>query len=160
MPNGQYPSILPGQVLTAALLASMLSSSAWKTSATTYTTTLTSDPDLTVPVAASAMCTFDCFVSYTSTLTSNSAIEYNFAIPSGATLVGNAVAYVGGAINLSGNGLADNSVDAKGGTSVPIWATGTLITGTTAGSVTAQFKQTSGTLTIAAGSRMSLRRIQ
>src|SRR5215470_3983191 len=56
MPQGQFPAILAGQLITAALLQSMVPVTAYKAVDTSRsnTTTPAADADLVIPVAANA----------------------------------------------------------------------------------------------------------
>lgn len=165
MPQGQYPGILPGQELTAALLNSMTPLGAWKTSATTYTSTsFVADPDLQVPVAANAQYGVDVYVPYATGSTANNSQSFEFTAPAGAAVFINGTYYSGGSVNLSGNlGLSTaRGFDGKSTTIIPLILSGTLITGGTAGTFGMSFEVTTAgnTLILQPGSRMSLKRLQ
>src|SRR5579875_94062 len=99
MPNGQYPSILAGTQPNATVFTKMIPLNAWKTSSTSITsnTTMAVDPDLQLPVAASAMYAIDMFISYTAALVTSSQANgmlWEMTGPTGATLYLNPIEYL------------------------------------------------------------------
>lgn len=120
MPNGQYPSLVAGEAITASLLQSFLPIFAYKAvdTARTTTTALTADPDLSVTVPAAGTYFLDGYLYFEGgTL---NASDFNFellsvgnlfyhlagASPASAVLIGNTY---GGSqqIALGTNGLGN-----------------------------------------------------
>lgn len=86
MPQGQYPTVLAGEVLTASLLQAFAPTVAYKavdTSRATFTT-LTADPDLVIPTIANAVYTVDAYFNFEGGTAG--ASDFNFEFTSNGTL--------------------------------------------------------------------------
>jgi hypothetical protein len=85
MPQGQYPQILAGQDGVASLLQAFAPLNAYKavdTSRASFTT-LTADPDLSIPVAANAEYYWQCFLDYEGGTQGSSDLKLQWSVPSG-----------------------------------------------------------------------------
>jgi hypothetical protein len=81
----QYPVAAVGQRLTAEFIASMLPQTVRKASNTARisTTTLTPDPDLTLPVEANSSYRFECMLYHDGAAAAD--FKWSFTAPSGST---------------------------------------------------------------------------
>jgi hypothetical protein len=86
MPNGQFPPILAGTTLTAALFAEMEPIYAWKAGDTgrSLTTTVADDPDLQITVPAAGTYEFSGYLNYEGNTGGSS--DMKFAMSSVGTL--------------------------------------------------------------------------
>jgi hypothetical protein len=166
MPVGQFPAIVAGEILTASLLQSFAPTYAYKAtdlSRATFTT-LTADPDLSIPTVANAVYEVNGYLNYEGgtigasdiiiELTSNGTLRYQIlsADPSAGVVIGN---------TFQGSGTKALATNGAGNLRAASLA-GTLIAGGTAGSLTLLWAQntSSATATILhAGSRLAIRRI-
>jgi hypothetical protein len=163
----QYPPINAGTTPTIAVLQAMLPQNGLKSSGTprTSTTTMTADPDLSVPVAANAKYDVEMTLVYNGAATGSGDLKFQLAGPSGATFAGmftgiaNPLATAVNSVTLSttqvsyGNGT---------GNPLPCKVSGTLFTSATPGSLTLNWAQntSSGTATtLMTGSKLSARRV-
>lgn len=158
------PLIQSGQRLTPALLNSPV---AWKTADTsrTSTTTLTADPDLSVPVLANAVYLVALYVAHTY----DAACDFRFSWsgPSGATMTN----WTADWRTVDGNEVSGafasltSSVPLTSGSGTltqPLWAHGLLIVGGTAGTFAftwAQNTSSANAAIVRAGSVLRLERI-
>lgn len=178
MPSGQYPQVLAGQSLTADLLEAMVPWQAWKTGNTprASTVTLAADPDLSVPVAANATYEVTGILGYTAggPVASGGAggINFTLAAPAGSsggwsadgwglgtTLVAGVFPFT--AFATTTPPANSHSLNGSGGTQLSSKLEGTLITGSTPGSLVLWWCQAGadGTATVLlAGSRLKARR--
>lgn len=172
----QYPVITAGQRITGALLQSMLPQVAYKVANTdrTATTTLTDDPDLTLPLAANATYRIEMRI-YFATTTGTGAPLFKTAwdVPSGAT--GNrtcmgpgSAATDSGGDNMAGHYGVHNPPTAVtyGGrgssTNLCIALETAVLTTTTAGNVALQWAQATSSATpvrVGTGSSITATRI-
>jgi hypothetical protein len=156
LPSGSFPSILAGSTITAALLSSMLPQFAWKTADTSRATTtvLANDPDLVLPMAASASYLFLVSLDYEGAAVGTGDIKWHFTGPTGFTMRyhrwhvdTSGAASVGGLASESGTPTAGSAGAAslKG-----ITMAGTVFNGSSSGNLTFQWAQntSSGTATI------------
>lgn len=167
-----YPTFRAGQKVTGELLSSALPRTARKISDTTYTTTsVVSDPELTLEVEANAVYMMEGTI-YTSHTVPNSDLVIDWDAPSGTdgtwSGTGRAVDTAGvdsGDAKMIGTAITASrsfgTDDGGSGTPTATLVTATVIVGSTAGSYTAQFGMltASGTLTVFTDSFITLRRI-
>ena len=167
-----YPTFRAGQKVTGSLLTSMQTRTARKTADSTYTTTaVVSDAELTLTVEANAVYLMHGTI-YSSHSVANSDLVIDWDAPSGTdgTWSGTGRAVDTGGIDsgdakMIGTGITASrsfgTDDGGAAASTATLVTATLITGSTAGSYTAQFGMltASGTLTIFTDSFITLQRI-
>lgn len=173
MPSGQWPQILAGQELAADLLQSFVSYEAWKTGPTplTSTVTLTADPDLVIPVLASATYDISGVLGYTAGGPINSGgaggIDFTLTAPTGSsggfTATGwqLGTALVMGIFPFTSFGTG-HALNGNGATSCSALIEGTLIAGTAAGSLGVSWCQAGADTTstiLLTGSRLKVKRI-
>jgi len=163
-----YPNILAGQRITAALLNSMQPQTVIKPSdqSVTSSTTLVNDNDLVAAVVASATYIFACYLDYEGGTQGSSDLKWQWALPSGATLryqnIG--VGTGGGAVTgATCTGATIVAFGTSGAASlVAASMTGTLVMSTSPGFLQFKWAQntSSGTATIVhAQSSLSLARV-
>ncbi len=147
-----YPVITAGMALTSALLQSMLPQRGIKSSnlSRASTTSMTADPDLTVPVAANAKYDVDLTLAYNGAATNTGDLKFQLAGPSGATF-GGTIFGVGnplGTFNLYVS-LSTTQVVYGNGTGNPLGCivSGTLFTSGTAGNLTVNWAQNTSNAT-------------
>lgn len=167
MPNGQYPVITAGQDPTASLLQAFAPLAAWKLGDTSRSNTVTpaADPDLTIPVAASAVYELSCYWRYEGGTLGSADFAWKWSVPTGANLYATiANQSTAGAATVGGDQTTNTVTagSAGAGNVRGVTLTGTVTTSATTGSVTLLWSQ--GTLNatatiLHAGSRFSLRRI-
>jgi hypothetical protein len=164
------PTWTPGEVLASADVNSwFVPLSVVKPGDTTITssTTLASDPDLVLAVAASASYSVDCYIDYEGGVQGSSDLKWEWTGPSGAGL---SMTYF--CIGTGGGGIVGNVIIALssaqatgtngGGTKMGLWMRGILNVSSTAGSFQFKWAQntSSGTGTIVhADSHLMLRRV-
>lgn len=168
-----YPAFRAGQKVSGELLASMLPRTARKVTDSTMTsTTVASDPELSLTVEANAVYEMNGLI-YCNNTTSVSDIVIDFDAPSGTdgtwSGVGRAVNVVSGTdsgdAKLIGSAITASrsfgTNDAGAGAPTIVQLTSTLIVGSTAGSYTVQYAllNAGGTLTVYSDSFITLRRI-
>lgn len=173
MPGGYYPAVTAGQALTADLLQAFAGYEAWKTGTTSRASTvvLAADPDLVVPVAANATYDVEGVLGYTAGGPINSGgaggIDFTLTAPSGSSGGFTATGWqLGTSLSMgifpfTAWGTA-HALNGNGATSCSAFISGTLLTGSTAGSLGLSWCQAgaSGTATILlAGCRLRARRI-
>lgn len=173
MPGGQYPVILAGQDLDADTLQALTEYEAWKTGTTSRASvvSLAADPDLVIPVAANAAYDVSGVLGYTAggPISSGGAggIDFTLTAPAGSSggftatgwQLGSSLAMGIFPFTAFGTGHALNG---NGATTCAAIVTGTLITGTAAGSLALSWAQAgaSGTATVLlAGCRLAVKRI-
>jgi hypothetical protein len=160
MPDSQYPAFYAGQVLTASQIQALAPLEAWKTTATSRTTTTVSiDPDLQLALAANATYDVEASIIYQGA----GGFNFGWTIPSGAS-GGYTAAFSlsGSAVGIYGYAWGTGVIAATGtGTVFGILLKGTLITGTTAGTFGLNWADdtTSDTAQTGAGSILKARRI-
>lgn len=161
------PTWVPGQILTAADVNS------WFVPLVAYksadlgrnTATLSADPDLTVPVIASAVYTVECVLFYKAN-NIDVIFQWKFNIPAGSA----GGLYYAAYLNSSGSSLideADQWTDTHGADApvnpniYPVFIRGTLATAGTAGNLTLSWAGPSAvpTTTLCARSHMVLQRV-
>ena len=154
MPQGQFPTILPGMDYVASLIQSLAPFTAWKEVdlPRSNTTTLANDGDLTVPVVANGRYIFLALLFATSAAISTADLKVAFTWPSGGAgkwgsaglATGSAVPNWNAARTSSG---ASSAFGVNGAT--PTWALlgGTLLNGATPGSLTVQWAQNTSNAT-------------
>lgn len=162
-----YPSIAAGSRITAGLLNSMLPLTVIKPAdeSVTSSVTLQNDNDLLASVVANAQYDVECMLNYEGGTQGASDLKAGFTVPSGATLK-LCPAYVDTSGNFHiGNNLTGGTTISAGsnGAGVPrtLTMTGTLVVGSTAGTLQLQWAQntSSGTPTIVhTGSSLTLTR--
>lgn len=163
--------LLAGQRLTAAGLQAIAPLQAWKSSDTSRasTTTLTADPDLTFPVAASAVYRLDGLLGYTGDVTGSGGIQFAFTVPAGATLQWSAFYYAtavsAAGLNLAGTAGAGIAISAvtDGAVQLPVFVRGWLSVSTTPGTLAltwAQNASDANATVLKAGSHLTLMRMQ
>lgn len=88
MAASQFPQVLAGEILTAALLQSFAPQTVRKAADTsrTSTTALASDPDLQFTVAASGVYFFWLFIKYEGGTQGSSDFKTGWSVPSGTTM--------------------------------------------------------------------------
>ena len=156
MPSGQYPAFFAGQIITAALLQSLAPLNAYKAGDTprATNTTLANDPDLSIPVAASAVYFLICYLDYEGGTLGSSDIKVQWNAPAGATLRYQAFGTnTSGAVASQGTrtqGTANAFGTAGAGNLQGLTMWGTLFMSTTPGSFVLQWAQntSNGTATI------------
>lgn len=162
------PVWVPGQVLTASDVNNWLvPQGVVKPSGTpvTSSTTVISDPDLVLPVVASATYIFECYLGFTAT--SGGDLKWTWAVPAGASLLYEAVHNEGGATGLNNSTLtysdANTILGAGAGATVEAVAMrGNLVVAGTAGNLQLRWAQNTsnaGATTIRAQSHLWLQRI-
>jgi hypothetical protein len=135
-----------GQRLTAAALNAAIGLTARKAANTAraLTTTLTADPDLTIPVLANSSYLVTIFLLYNGAATNTGDLKFGFSVPSGASLPGGVIG-VANPLAVFTNSLTASSVLVSygNGTGNPLWCgvTATLLTSSTAGSLTLTWAQ-------------------
>lgn len=167
MPAVQFPVINAGTTYTASLLASMIPFAAVKGADTPVTSSITliNDPDLSAPLAANGIYSFEALANYTTGTPGSSDMKGGWTVPAGASLVWGCVHYgTGGSLFTDtvftsgqtlvfyGNGTAQRSV----------FITGTVTNGATAGPLQFQWAQNAIFATptvLKAGSLLSVRRL-
>jgi hypothetical protein len=168
MPEGQYPTVYAGQVLTAGLLQSFAPLRAWKASSSTYSSaTLADDADLQLPVVANAWYDVAAVIFFSTATSGDVGMNAELYGPAGAAwtlaLLAAIVsgATVGPNVNTASTGLFE--LHTPGATSAITAATfkGTLNTGGTPGTFGFEFAEhTSGDpVTVLAGSQLTAARI-
>lgn len=163
-----YPVITAGMALTSALLQSMLTQSAFKASGTsrTSTTTLTADPDLSVPLAASATYDFEMDLVYNGGTNGSSDLKFGFTGPSGYAMNFGAfiVSIPAGVASVGGTQVTTTASGTVGaGTPLAVRVSGAVTTSLTAGALTLTWAQntSSGTATtLMTGCKMRARRVK
>lgn len=168
MPSGQFPVILAGMDYTADLIQSLALPWAWKAAdlPRSNTTTLASDPDLSIAVAANAAYHVWGWVYATGAAISTADIKLAWSAPSGAAGAWDGLGYSTASTTVSlssGAGLASSrsfGVNGANFSSVRIEA---YVTTTTAGSLALQWAQNTSNATattLKAGSRLIAVRVQ
>lgn len=167
-----YPTILAGQRITAALLTSMQAQIAYKTTSTSRasTTTIASDPDLQLPVAANAVYSLEGLLVYNGGNVSDD-LRMGWAAPSGASMTWVATGQNTSATTGVGTVITDAQdltstayslgtiANARGMTAM---LRGLLITSSTAGNLVlqwAQFTSSATATSMLAGSHIGLQRV-
>jgi hypothetical protein len=156
MPSGQFPAISAGQLLTAALLLSMIPQTAWKSAdlPRNTTTTVTADPDLQFAVAANGTYIFAAFLFASGPALGTADIKVAFTAPTGA-------AFAWSGIGISTSSTSPNIVAVRttsgssnpfgiNGSETPAILFGAVINGATPGSFALEWAQntSNGTPTI------------
>jgi hypothetical protein len=164
----RYPVINAGTTPAVGILNEMLPQEAFKASGTSRasTTALTADPDLAVPVEASATYDFDMDLVYNGGTNGSSDLKFAFTGPSGYAMSWGAfiVAIPAGVASVGGTQattMASGTVGA--GTMLAVRVSGTVTTSTTAGNLVLTWAQntSSGTATtLMTGCKMSARRVK
>lgn len=92
MPQGQFPTINAGTTYTASLIQSIVPPAGFKSADTSRasTTTMTADPDLTMPLVANGWYTFELWLNYEGGTEGSSDMQFTWSVPAGATLRGSA----------------------------------------------------------------------
>jgi hypothetical protein len=145
------PVWVPGQVLTASDVNTWLAPQGVVKPASQNvisSTVLVNDTDLVLPVAANASYIFDCFLDFTSV--SGADLKVSWAVPSGASLLYQALHNEGGATGLNNSQLiyADSNTlfcAGNGATQVAAGLNGSLITTGTAGNLQLRWAQNTST---------------
>lgn len=162
-----YPVIVAGMAVTSALLQSMLPQSAVKSTGTarTLTTTLTADPDLTVPVTVGAVYDVELSLVYNGFTTGSGDLKFVWSVPSGATFAGGFL----GIANPLGTTIApvtgtSTQVSYGNGTGSTLWCmvSGTLFTSSSGGNLALTWAQNTSNATattLMTGSKLSARRV-
>lgn len=169
MPSGQYPTIYAGQDLTASLLQSMVPQEAWKITNTSAVTsaTLVNDLDLVLPVVAAAVYDFSAFIAYEGNTTGSGDLKAQWTVPAGASLTyqasGGSTSGFGTPVSLGARSAGTAYAYGTDGSGVPcaVTMTGTLIMGSTAGSLQLQWAENTANATgtlLLAGCRLKLER--
>jgi hypothetical protein len=88
MPQGQYPTVYPGELLDASTIQAFAPLNAYKTvdESVKSSTVLVNDSDLHVALAANGIYFFAMLIVYTGGRQGSSDLKGSFAIPAGATL--------------------------------------------------------------------------
>ena len=165
----RFPVINAGTTPTIGVLNQMIPQRAVKSASTSRSsantgTTLTADPDLTVPVDANATYDVEISLPYNGAATGTGDIKFSFSVPSGASITGG----FEGIANPLGVAIlpvttASTLFSASNGTGNALWCkiSCTLFTSGTSGSLTLNWAQntSSGTATtLLAGAKMSAAR--
>jgi len=164
----RFPVINAGTTPAIGVLNQMIPQRAVKSASTsrTSTTTLTADPDLTVPVDANAAYDVEISLPYNGAATGTGDIKFSFSVPSGASITGGfeGIANPLGVAILT---VATGSTlfSASNGTGNPLWCkiSCTLFTSGTSGNLVLNWAQntSSGTATtLLAGAKMSAARVK
>ena len=160
MPSGQYPLIVAGQDFTASLIQSFAPWEAWKTSATSRTTTTQSvDPDLQLTLVPNATYRVTADIIFTG----SGGLSFGWTVPSGASggytvtmvLAGTGMAVLGYQWTTTAEaGVTGSSVSG-------LRLGGTLVTSTAGGTFGFNWADftASDTMTVGVGSALSARRI-
>lgn len=173
MPNGQFPVVTAGEILTAGLLQSFSPIAAWKLGDTSRsnTVTQTADPDLVIPLnVPSAIYEVYVYFRYEGGTQGSADFAWKWTTPTGASLflspvdVNTSGAAAVGGEQATTSGTTNTVTAGSGGAGAvrSVTLTGTLIMSTSTGSLTLLWAQgtTNATATILhVGSRVSLRRI-
>jgi len=163
------PTWSSGQILTASDVNSyFVPGAAYKTADTSrsFSATLTADPDLALPVAATAFYQFFCVLNFEGSSTVSQGLKWNFTVPSGTTLRYHATFTDSSNNQVTGNMYTGASTPAGGtngaGVLRGVTMNGTVYTGSTAGTMTLQWCQNvseSATVTLHLQSYLYLQRI-
>lgn len=165
-----YPAISAGQRITGSLLTSMLPITVVKPGSTqrASNTTLADDPDLTLPLVASATYLWEAYIAYSVNVAAGSAdLKSTFTVPAGATLVGTQFGTATASTPTSydvtvGPGSWPRSMAGNGSVGMAFRPSGSIVMGGTAGNVTLQWAQNTSSVTplfVLAGSWMKLTRV-
>lgn len=164
MPQGQFPVILAGADLTAALLQQLADVTAYKAADTSRsnTTTPTADPDLTIPVVANASYFVFGYVFATGAAISTADIAFTFTGPTGSTFHYTTLGYSTTAITTLAMSAARTSGNAaqgvNGSAASPVLILAEITTSSTAGNFALNWAQSTSNATatvLKAGSRLA-----
>jgi len=138
MPQGQFPAIVAGQVITAALLEEMLPVYARKDadSPARVNNTLSADPDLFIPLAANGVYHITGYLFASGATLGSGDLLISFAAPTGSLIVWTATGY-GTSSTAPVMSPARNSgsaaVGVNGGSQSPVEISAFCANGSTAG---------------------------
>jgi hypothetical protein len=160
--------IAAGQRLTADMLQAVAPMSAYKSSNQTGSgSTLANDNTLFIPVLANAVYYFELILGYQGGTGGSSDIKLGWSLPSGATMVYALQGNTTGGAATAGAWETQSSVPALGtaGSGVPVGAvaSGTIATGSTAGTMQLQWARNAGSgtsPTVLAGSVLTAWQVQ
>lgn len=154
MPSGQFPAVLAGTILSAALLQEIAPWTAWKSADTprSNTTTLANDPDLSVPVVANGSYLFLCGLFAAGAAISTGDLKVTFTWPAGGNgkwwSAGFATASATPNFNVARTASGSTvAFGVNGASSSGAILLGSLLNGSTAGSLTLQWAQNTSNAT-------------
>jgi hypothetical protein len=163
------PTWITGQVLTSSDVNTwFVPLVAYKTSDTSRssTTTVSNDPDLTVPVAANAFYKFEAYFLFEGSSTTGQALKFSWQLPASSTMRYHGLLVDSGgnqAVGVSYTGASVNTAGTTGAGSLRgLTQNGTLFTSSSSGNATVTWSQNvseSSVVTLHAQSIIIFRRV-